>query len=338
MAEKKWTTKLNSGHTIPSFGLGTWLSEKGKVGAAVDVAVRHGYRHIDCAHIYGNEAEVGEALQKLFTEGVVKREDLFITSKLWNTEHSQADVVPACQLTLKNLQLDYVDLYLIHWPQALPKGVAFADFTDEHYLGYNEETIADTWKGMEECVAKGLAKSIGISNFTIKKTENLLKTAKIVPAVNQVESHPYLQQTKLKEYLDSKGIAFEAYSPLGTPARPVKGEGDANLMDDAVIKEIATKHECTPAQVLISFALHRGVIVIPKSVTPERVRSNYDAQKITLDDEDMKKIYALEQNLRYLRFFMMKKDQTVEEFWDMEYDKNYVVDAPDAKRSKTADE
>lgn len=326
---------LNTGATIPAFGLGTWLSKPGEVGKAVEEALRTGYRHIDCAHIYGNEKEVGEAFEKCFKEEVCKREDVFITSKLWNSDHAKEDVLPACQLTLKNLRLDYLDLYLIHWPQELPKKCDLSQLTEADKLGYDEKRIAQCWEGMEDLVAKGLVKAIGISNFTILKTDNLLKTAKTVPAINQVESHPYLQQPKLLEYCKTKGIVFEVYSPLGNPGRPAKGDDDPALLEDPVINEIAVKHSATPAQICIAFQLHRGVVVLAKSVNLERVKQNFKATEVKLDAEDMRKLRELDRNLRFLRFFMLKENQTVAEFWDEEADKNFDITEPDAKKTKT---
>jgi aldehyde reductase len=328
---------LNTGAKIPAFGLGTWLSKPGEVGRAVEEALRIGYRHIDCAHIYGNEAEVGEALTKCFTKGICKREDVFITSKLWNSEHAKDLVLPALQVTLKNLQLEYVDLYLIHWPQDLPRDVVLSKLTDEQMLGYNEQNIASCWEGMEEARSLGLARAVGISNFTITKTENLLKTAKVVPAVNQVECHPFLQQQKLFEYCQSKGIVFEAYSPLGNPGRPKKGDDDPSVFDNPIINEIAVKHNTGPAQVALAFQLQRGIVVLAKTVNLQRVADNLTCTNVNLDPEDMRRMRELDQNLRLLRFFMMRSNMTLDEFWDMESDNSYIIDEQAAKKTRTED-
>uniref|UniRef100_A0A1X7VUX6 NADP-dependent oxidoreductase domain-containing protein n=1 Tax=Amphimedon queenslandica TaxID=400682 RepID=A0A1X7VUX6_AMPQE len=280
---------LNTGASIPAFGLGTWQSPKGAVGKAVEIAIRAGYRHIDCAHLYENEDEVGEVLQKLFKEGVVKREDLYITSKLsCFLMSNKEDVTESLTDTLTKLQLDYLDLYLIHCPFAAKKGTPFMKL-QEGIIGYFPDMIASVWETMEGFVAKGLTKAIGISNFSITKTENLLKTAKIVPAVNQVECHAYLQQTKLQQYCKSKGIAFEAYSPLGSPARFNVQPGDPVVMEDPAVKEIASKHGASPAQVCIAFLLQSGLVVIPKSVTESRIIENLKATELVLTDEEMKK-------------------------------------------------
>eukprot|EP00731_Ephydatia_muelleri_P014290 Em0008g10a len=315
---------LNTSAKIPAFGLGTWQSKPGEVGAAVEVALKAGYRHIDCAHIYGNEAEIGETLQKCFREGVVKREEVFVTSKLWNADHASEDVEPACKLTLKNLQLEYLDLYLVHSPSSLAIGTV--QLTEDCMLGYDPARMAKTWKAMEGLVEKGLVKAIGISNFTITKTENLLKTAKIVPAVNQVECHPYFQQPKLKAYCDSKGIIFEVYAPLGSPSRVRKQDSDPDPLDDPVIKEISNKHSATVGQICIAFQLHRGLVVIPKSVNPDRIRENLKATEVKLDTEDLQRLKALDKNLRFfVGTFFVKKSVTIEEIWDVAADANFVL-------------
>ena len=253
---------------MPRFGLGTWLSEKGKVGAAVKEALRIGYRHVDCAHIYGNEAEIGEALTESFAAGHAKREEVFVTSKLWNADHAAGDVRKACELTLKNLQLEYLDLYLIHWPiRCRPNAPPPGQMSYDDKLGYSSEMIMETWREMEKLVDAGLVRAIGVSNFTIPKLKALVEKAKLVPAVNQVESHPYFQQPKLKEFCAEKGIVFEAYSPLGAAGRPPRAQeaGAPVVLEDPVLISIAKKHDRSPAQVALSWALAHGHVVIPKS-------------------------------------------------------------------------
>eukprot|EP00731_Ephydatia_muelleri_P031598 Em0023g105a len=306
---KNWEVLLNTKRQIPAIGLGTWQAKPREVGAAVEIALKAGYRHVDCAHIYGNETEVGKALQKCIAEGVVKREEVFVTSKLWNSDHASGDVAPACQLSLKNLALDYLDLYLVHWPQEIKKG---GRVTPDDVIGYDKERTSTCWKAMEGLVEKGLVKAIGISNFTITKTENLLKTAKIVPAVNQVECHPYFQQPKLKAYCDSKG-------------RSSKRKTDVDILADLVIREIAARHGATPAQVCIAFQLHRGLVVIPKSVNPDRIRENLKATEVKLDTEDLQKLKALDRNLRFLSSVMLKRGQSEEELWDVLQDEHFVL-------------
>jgi diketogulonate reductase-like aldo/keto reductase len=326
---------------MPAFGLGTWLSKPGKVGAAVEAALKAGYVHIDCAHIYGNEVEVGEALQRCFKEGVCKREDIFVTSKLWNTSHAKDKVEESCKITLKNLQLDYLDLYLIHWPIDIAPDCTFpkVEIKDDERLGYSEERTAQCWEGMEGIVEKGLARAIGISNFTITKTANLLKTAKTVPAVNQVECHPFFQQQKLKEYCDCHGITFGAYSPLGNPGQLKQDNLERSVLDHPDIVEIAKKHSVSAAQVCVSFALHRGLVVIPKSVTPARIVENFKSVDVQLDADDMKKLREVDKGMRLLQgAIFYTKGQTCDEFWDVESDEKFEVKQPEAKKQRTGDD
>ena len=317
------TYKLNSGHEIPLFGLGTWKSDNEKeLSEAVREAVNIGYRHIDCAKIYGNEKFIGKALNDAFNNNDVKREEMFITSKLWNDSHAKDDVIPALKATLADLKLDYLDLYLIHWPVCFKKGTMFPSSTDE-FIALENLPISETWLGMEKAVKEGLVKSIGVSNFSINKLEELDKTAKIKPAVNQVESHPFLQQTELLDYCDSKSIALTSYSPLGSKDRAgfLLNKDEPSLLDNPVINKIAVKHNATPAQVLIKWQIQRNIVVIPKSVNPKRLKENYDAQFIELDGVDMKEIALLDKHFRYVNgsFFTPEgSGYTLENLWDEE--------------------
>ncbi|WPP49945.1 aldo/keto reductase [Catalinimonas niigatensis] len=295
--------KFKNGDTMPAIGLGTWKSAPGDVYNAVLTAIRSGYRHIDCAAIYGNEAEVGEALKKAFSDGLVKREELWVTSKLWNSKHREEQVIPALEQTLKDLQLEYVNLYLMHWPVALKEevGIGFPEGPDQ-LLSLEEIPLAETWIGLEKTQQKGMAKHIGVSNFSIKKLEDLIQHGTSRPEMNQVEMHPYLQQNELVAFCKEEGIHITAYSPLGSGDRPARSKAaDAPvLMEDESIHRIAQKHDCSPAQVLISWAVRRNTAVIPKSVNPERIQQNIDAAQVMLDEEDMKTIAGLDKHYRFI--------------------------------------
>jgi len=293
---------LNTGAKFPAIGLGTWKSKVGEVYNAVVSAVKDaGYRHIDCAHVYQNEHEVGDALKHLFDTGVVKREEIFITSKLWNTFHAPTAVPGALETTLKNLKLDYLDLYLIHWPQG------FKENTTELWprdasgkTQFSDVDYVDTYKAMLKLKDAGKVKSIGVSNFNIEQLDRIIKETNVVPAVNQIESHPYLPQKELIEYSKKKGIIITAYSPLGTPDRPwAEGSTEPVLMSDPILPEIAKKYNKTVAQVLIKFHVQRGLSVIPKSVTPARIQQNIQVLDFELSPEDLNTLQSMKTTNRY---------------------------------------
>lgn len=319
--------KFANGAAVPALGFGTWLADKGVVGASVKKALECGYRHIDCAHCYGNEEEVGEAFSSVWESGQVKREDVFITSKLWVKDMQKDHVKDACKLTLKNLQLDYLDLYLIHLPNQLSRdlktGIPLCEEDKKYVIGYTDEGYWQCWQAMEELVDEGLVKSIGISNMTIKKIENLLAhNPKIVPATNQVELHPYLPQRRLKEYCESKDIILTAYSPLGNPGRPdgEKRDSDAVLMDDENIKKIAEKHSASVGQVLLQWNLQDGNLVLAKSTQEHRILENLASQDLELDNDDVTAINAIKTRARYLhQHWGLKAGQIAEDLWDGEF-------------------
>lgn len=289
------TLTLNNGLTVPTLGLGTWRSEKLEAGRAVEFALTSaGYQHIDCASIYGNEKEIGEAFTRVFKASKVKREDIFITSKLWNTNHHPDHVEAACRKTLADLQLEYLDLYLIHW------GIAFEYGDDPEPVRNGAATtepvpLYQTWQAMEQLIDKGLVKSIGVANYTAPMIVDLLSYSKIKPVMNQIEIHPYNSQAGLVEYCQKNQIHVTAYSPLGSV-----DAGVARPLQDPVILDFAKKYNTTPAQVLIKWALQRGLVVIPKSTKPERIAENISVTNLVLADEDMASINALNKNHRFV--------------------------------------
>ncbi|MCC6723103.1 MAG: aldo/keto reductase, partial [Saprospiraceae bacterium] len=288
---------FQNGDAMPALGLGTWQAPRGEVGAAVREAIHIGYRHIDCAAIYGNEKEIGEALEAAFKAGEVRRDELWITSKLWNSRHGQANVRPALEKTLADLRLDYLDLYLIHWPVPMKHVVPHVP---NQFLTLEEQPIADTWLGMEEVMEAGLTHHIGVSNFSIKKLKLLLETAHHHPEVNQVEMHPLLAQNELKAFCDAAQIKMTAYCPLGRPGSTELAPNSPDLLGDPTVRQIAEQHQCTPAQVVLAWAMERGTSPIPKSTNPGRLAENFASQHLHLAEKDMDALNQLDRHFRYV--------------------------------------
>lgn len=259
---------LNNHIRIPQLGYGVWKVPNDEAEVAVSQSLEAGYRLIDTAKVYGNEEAVGKAIAK----SNVPREDLFITTKVWNADHGYDETLQAFDRSMEKLGLEEVDLYLIHWPT--PK--------------YDQ--YVETYQALEKLYKDGRTKAIGVCNFDIEHLERILDECEVVPAVNQVECHPYLQQKELKEFCRKHGILLEAYSPLMNGTK---------VMDDPVIKELAEAHGKTPAQVILRWHIQSDVIVIPKTVTPSRMKENLDVFDFELSDEDMKKISALDRGERH---------------------------------------
>uniref|UniRef100_A0A672YR11 alcohol dehydrogenase (NADP(+)) n=1 Tax=Sphaeramia orbicularis TaxID=375764 RepID=A0A672YR11_9TELE len=292
---------LNTGRKMPLLGLGTWKSQPGQVKQAVLWAFQSGYRHIDCAAVYGNEAEIGDALEEtLGHDKILRREDVFITSKLWNSRHHPEDVEPTLLKTLRDLKVDYLDLYLIHWPYAFRRGDVNFPRKEDGTILYDDTHYKETWGAMEKLVGKGLVRAIGLSNFNSQQIDDILSVATIKPAVLQVESHPYLSQEDLLGHCRDRGLVLTAYSPLGSPDRAWKQPDEPVVLDEPVIAALAQKYNKSPAQIILRWQTQRGVVTIPKSVTESRIQENIQVFDFTLEAEEMQTISALNKGWRYI--------------------------------------
>jgi diketogulonate reductase-like aldo/keto reductase len=261
----KNTVSLHNGVLMPILGLGVWKAPEADAEQAVETALRLGYRSIDTAKVYENEVGVGKGIKA----SGVNREDVFITSKVWNSDQGYESTIAAFEASLERLQLDYLDLYLIHWPVA--------------------GKFSDTWRALETLYKEKKVRAIGVSNFQTHHLDTLLETAEIVPMVNQVEFHPYLTQTELRTYCKQHGIQLEAWSPL------MQG----HFLQEPVIIELANKYDCTPAQIVLRWDIQHGVVTIPKSVTPSRIEENKDIFSFELEAEDIERLNQLNKNHRF---------------------------------------
>ncbi|MFN8531385.1 MAG: aldo/keto reductase [Anaerolineae bacterium] len=319
---------LYTGAKVPAIGLGTFGSDKysaEQVAEAVHGALDVGYRHLDCAAVYGNERQIGQVLQEVFkANSGIKREDLWITSKLWNDMHDEANVIPACERSLKDLQLDYLDLYLVHWPfpNHHAPGVN-VDSRDTHAKPYIHENFMKTWRQMERLVEMGKVKHIGSSNMTIPKLRLLLRDAAIKPAVNEMELHPHFQQPELFEFVRTNGIVPIGYSPIGSPSRPLRDRTaeDTTDIEDPVIIRIAERLKVHPAVVCIKWAVQRGQIPIPFSVRREQYLSTLKAVAADpLTEAEMRAIAAIDKNCRLIKgqVFLWEGARGWEDLWDLD--------------------
>lgn len=265
------TVQFYNGRTMPKIGLGTYrVKDSDECRESVKHAIEQGYRSIDTAMIYGNEETVGQGIKEGLKSTGLSREDLFITSKLWLTDFGRQNVEEAYRQSVEKLGLDYLDLYLMHWP------------------GTNEAVMIDSWRGMEDLYKQNQVKNIGVSNFTPEHFEALLAQVSIKPVINQVEFHPYLTQNKLRKYLEAQNIIMESWSPLM----------NSQILHDDVINEVANEVGKTPAQVVIRWNIQHDVVVIPKSVTSHRIEENLDVWNFELSDNQMERIDQLNQDKR----------------------------------------
>jgi len=313
--------RVYTGALVPGIGLGTFGSDRfsaEQVAEAVRGAIACGYRHIDCASVYENQPQIGQVLREVLDSGAVKRDELWITSKLWNDSHGR--VAEACRQSLHELQLDYLDLYLVHWPfpnYHPPR----CDVTSRspNARPYIHEEYMKTWRQMEALVDAGLVRHIGTSNMTIPKLKLLLRDARIKPACNEMELHPHFQQPELFQFCIEHGILPIAYCPLGSPARPDRDRTPEDTVDleDPVILEIARRRGITPAAVCIRWAVQRGQVPIPFSL--RHYRENLEAAAgPPLTEEEMDRIRRIDKNCRLIKgqVFLWKENQSWEDLWD----------------------
>ncbi len=318
---------LNSGAKIPVIGLGTFGSDHvthNEVAEAVKYAIKIGYRHLDCASVYGNENTIGNVINEIVSAGIAKREELWITSKVWNDMHAEGDVIASCKKTLKDLQLDYLDLYLIHWPfPNYHPPECDVDTRNPDSKPYIHSNYMIAWKQMESLVEMGLVKNIGCSNMTIPKMELLLKDAKIKPTVNEMELHPHFQQQELFDYCVKNNIQPIGYSPVGSPGRPERDKtiDDTVDIEDSVIVNIAEKLNVHPAIICIKWAVQRGQIPIPFSSKKRNILSNLLAVvENPISDGDMLAISKIDKNCRLIKgqVFLWEDATGWEDLWDLD--------------------
>ena len=323
---------LSSGAKMPAIGFGTFGSDRAPhaiVADCVQYAASIGYRHFDCASVYGNEDHIGRVFKSLF-QSDLQRGEFWITSKVWNDKHGEEDVIASCEKSLKDLQIDYLDLYLVHWPfpNHHPQGCDVSA-RNPNAVPYIHENYMRTWRKMEELVDRGLVRHIGTSNMTIPKLELLLRDARIKPVANEMELHPHFQQTEFVHYLMDKGIQPIGFSPIGSPGRPDRDRtpDDTSPTDDPAIRQIAERLGIHPAVVCIRWALQRGQVPIPFSTNPRNILSNLQAvisDPLTL--QDMETIEKLDRNCRLIKgqVFLWKDNQSWADLWDV----NGVITPP----------
>jgi len=317
---------LNTGDKMPAIGLGTFGSDRfsgEQIAEAVKGAVAIGFRHIDCASVYGNEHLIGQSFKEILDSGLIKREELWITSKVWNDMHGEGDVLLSCAKSLKDLKLDYLDLFLVHWPfpNFHAKGVDVSS-RDPNAKPYIHEEYMKVWRQMEKLKEMGLVRNIGTSNMTIPKMKLLLKDAKIKPACNEMELHPHFQQPEFFKYVVDNGIVPIGFCPIGSPTRPDRDKIETDTVDiqDPVILKIAKRLNVHPAVVCVKWAVQRGQVPIPFSIHRNEYLSNITS---TISDpitkEEMKEIEGIDKNCRLIKgqVFLWKDNQSWEDLWDL---------------------
>ncbi len=295
---------------MPRIGFGLWKVDPADCERVIVEAIQAGYRHFDCAADYGNEAAVGAALRKVFRDGLVSREEVWITSKLWNTYHAPEHVEEACLKSLADLGLDYLDLYLVHFPIALehvpiakrypPEWIHDPD-ADKPVMRPAKVPLHETWAAMEQLAKKGLAREIGVCNYNSALLHDLMNYAQIAPAVLQVEMHPYLTQDKLLRLALQYGLRVTAFSPLGASSylELDMAQAEEKVLDEPAVRAAAQAHGKTPAQVVLRWALQRGTSIIPKSSNPVHIRENLALDDFALSDDEVSAITALNRNRRF---------------------------------------
>jgi D-xylose reductase len=304
------TLQLASGDHMPAIGLGLWKIEREQAARTVSDAVACGYRHLDSACDYGNEAEVGNGLKRVLQSGLCRREELWVTSKLWNTYHAGEHVRPALERSLRDLQLDYLDLYLIHFPLALkyvpfeeryPPGWFYDPASPQPRIELAPIPIRETWQAMEQLVRDGKVRNIGVCNFNVSVLRDLKSYAEIAPAVLQVELHPLLTQEKLLRYCQQENIVVTAFSPLGAASYfqlGMAGEGES-LLEQPIVRELTMRHRRSPAQIVLRWGIQRGTAVIPKSKRIDRLRENLAIFDFELSADEMNALSDLNRNRRF---------------------------------------
>ncbi|XP_037061849.1 aldo-keto reductase family 1 member C2-like isoform X2 [Peromyscus leucopus] len=305
MSFKQQYVELNDGHIMPVLGYGTAQNPevpKSKILESTKIAIDIGFRHIDSAYVYQNEKETGQAIRRKIADGVVKREDIFLTTKLWSTFHRPELVKVGLERSLKNFQLDYVDLYLIHYPMSIKPSEEIYTINENGKILFETVDLCATWEAMEKCKDAGLVKSIGVSNFNRRLLEMILNKPglKYKPVCNQVECHPYLNQSKLLDFCKSKDIVLVAYGALGSQRPETWVDQNAPfLLNDPVLCAMAKKHNRSPAQIALCYQVQRGVIALAHSYEENEMKENIQVLEFHLPPEDMEVLDGLNRNFRY---------------------------------------